>query len=201
VVHCVKTNFGISPQTYENSFTTPLFGLGQDLTPGPFLWIFSFILTSRLIANQPAITLTNPTGSISLDNRGITFVNDSYLAASSSDRENPIQSTINDLQTLSQKWERGLSMTSGVINLQKGFWVLMACRLHKGSAYLIPPSLHKYKLELIGGMHKAFEVLQINSVEYATHIQSSTIHKEAALWSYLLYLLPKITFPLMAMTL
>jgi hypothetical protein len=121
--------------------------------------------------------------------------------------------------------------TGATINLQKSFWVLMAWNWHKGSAYLIPPSLHSNKLKLTAGyntdteievpqmspyesycalganispsgsMHKAFEVLRGHSVTYATRIQASTINKEAALWSYLLYLLPKLTFPLMAMTL
>jgi hypothetical protein len=98
-------------------------------------------------------------------------------------------------------------------------------------ALLLPPSLHKHSLELTagykvdqpilvpqmspyaayrtlgayispsGGMHKAFEVLQSHSLEYATKLQASSLWKEAALWSYLLYLLPKVTFPLMAMSL
>jgi hypothetical protein len=50
-------------------------------------------------------------------------------------------------------------------------------------------------------MGKSFEVLKSQAMEYATRLQSSPIHKEVALWSFLLYLLPKLTFPLVAMTL
>jgi hypothetical protein len=53
----------------------------------------------------------------------------------------------------------------------------------------------------LGGMHKAFKVIRNHSIDYATKLQASTLWKEAALWSYLLYLLPKVTFPLMAMSL
>jgi len=49
-------------------------------------------------------------------------------------------------------------------------------------------------------MQKACEVRRKQSLPYTTCIQSSAIHKEAALWSYFLYFLPKLTFPLMAMT-
>jgi hypothetical protein len=109
--------------------------------------------------------------------------------------------------------------------------VLMSWKWRNGIALLLPPSLHKHSLELTagyevdkpilvpqmspyaayrtlgayispsGGMQKTFEVLHGHSLEYATKLQASSLWKEAALWSYLLYLLPKITFPLMAMSL
>jgi hypothetical protein len=105
----------------------------------------------------------------------------------------------------------------------------MSWRWHKGSALLLPPSLHNHSLDLTagyntdslvavpqlspydsyqtlgaylspsGGMVKAFEVLRDQSLDYATRIQSSSISAEAALWSYMLYLLPKLHFPQMAM--
>jgi len=52
-----------------------------------------------------------------------------------------------------------------------------------------------------GGMHKAYEVLHAHCRDYATRLQSSTLNKEEALWSFLLYLLLKLTFPLIAYTL
>jgi hypothetical protein len=45
-----------------------------------------------------------------------------------------------------------------------------------------------------------FEILRTHSLDYAAKIQESTLSKDAALWSYLLYLRPKVTIPLMAMT-
>ena len=100
----------------------------------------------------------------------------------------------------------------------------------KGVALLLPPSLHDHSLTLTegynfhspirvpqispyasyctlsaylspsGGTLKAFEIFHNHSLDYATRIQSSSMNKEAAMWPYLLYLLPKLLFPLMAMT-
>jgi hypothetical protein len=171
--------------------------------------------------------LTNPSREIVLHNKGDAFVDDSYLASSSTDPNNPIESTISNLQQLSQKWERGLFATGDAINLQKRFWVLMSWQWKKGQALLLPPSLHNQHLFLTAGYdtQEAVEVPQISPYEsyrtlgaylspsggmekslmvlrdYATRIHGSTIQREAALWSYLLYLLPKLTFPIIALTL
>jgi hypothetical protein len=166
-----------------------------------------------------------------LDNKGDAFVDDSYLMAASSNPSLPAQSAVDNLKKLSQSWERGLFSTGGAINLQKSFWVLMSWKWCNGTAFLMPPSLHKCSLQLTagydtetqisvpqlspyasyrtlgayispsGGMQKAFEVLQNFSLEYAAKIQASSLSKEEALWSYLLFLLPKLAFPLMAMSL
>jgi len=184
----------------------------------------------QLIKDLPSIQLRNPPGSIQLSNQGDAFVDDSYLAAVSSDPAHPEESAIANLQSLSQTWERGPFTTGGAINLQKSFWVLMAWRWKGGQAFLVPPSLCHHSLELTagyetsapitvpqmspyesyrtlgayispsGGMHKVFQVLRTYSLDYATRFQSSSLTCEATLWSYLLYLLPKLHFPLMAMT-
>jgi len=85
------------------------------------------------------------------ENKGDAFVDDSCLAASSGDIDNTIESAINTLQNLSQTRERGLFSTGGAINLRKSFWVLITWCWHKGRAYLVPPSLHDYKLALTAG--------------------------------------------------
>jgi hypothetical protein len=165
-----------------------------------------------------------------MENRGDAFVDDFYLATASSDISNPMESVITNLKILGQTWERGLFSTGGALNLQKSFWVMMAWRWKNGTAILLPPSLHNQTLELTsgydtqtpvqipqmspydayrtlgayispsGGIGKAYEVLRAHSLDYATKIQASSLNKEAALWSYLLYYLPKVTFPLMVMS-
>jgi hypothetical protein len=107
----------------------------------------------------------------------------------------------------------------------------MSWKWKDGSALLLPPSLHNYHLSLTagydtqltvqvpqlspyasyrtlgaylspsGGMEKSLEVLRNHAKDYATRIQGSMITREAALWSFLLYLLPKLTFPMVALTL
>lgn len=230
-IHHRKRQYCISSTTYKNSSTTLLYGLGQGSAPGPFSWILLFTLIAQLLPNQPSVKLSNPEGKVTLNNQGDSFVDNSSLAASSQEPHSPVESTVSCLKQLSQRWERGLFTTGGAINLQKSFWVLMSWQWQDGEALLIPPSLHHYKLELTtgydtsspipvpqlspynsyctlgafispsGGMHKAYEVLQTYSRDYATRIQSSKISKEAVLWSFLLYLLPKLTFPLIAYTL
>jgi hypothetical protein len=174
--------------------------------------------------------MTNPSSTIQLQHQGDAFVDDSYLVALATDSTNPIQSAVDNLSNLGQSWERGLFSTGGAINLQKSFWVLLAWKWKAGKASLLTPDKHQHQLLLTAGydvgnltavpqlsphdsyrtlgayispaghMAKAFEVLKEHSTLYSTRIQASRLNREAALWSFLLYLWPKLTFPLMATT-
>ena len=84
-VHYVKTQFGVSSNSYTSTETIPLFGPGQGSSPGPFLWLLCFILIAQLIQDLPSLNMSNPTGDITLSNQGDAFVDDSYLATASFD--------------------------------------------------------------------------------------------------------------------
>jgi len=137
---------------------------------------------------------------------------------------------VRSLQSLAQSWERLLFTTGGAINLQKSFWTLITWKWGKGVARLQNSTQAPEELKLTAGYatdsitvpriepHEGFRTLGVYispsgsmstskkklydiSMTYATAISGSSLNRSASLWSYLLYLLPKLTYPTPALTL
>jgi hypothetical protein len=142
----------------------------------------------------------------------------------------PPRRLISGLQYLAQSWERLLFTTGGALNLQKSFWILLTWQWNKGVAWLQTPAQAPAELYLTAGynplpiavprlcpsegfrtlgvhispsgsMQLSVRKLQEASLAYTTAITGSRLNRSAALWSYLLYLMPKLTYPAPALTL
>jgi hypothetical protein len=140
------------------------------------------------------------------------------------------KSALQNLQLVAQRWERSLFTVGGAINFQKSFWFIFHWKWKEGVARLIPPpedlKLHLtegYRLESpiivpqksvhdtyrtlgvhispSGDTSTAAQVLLEKAKDYQVKIALSSLPREAALLSYNVYLLPKLGYPLPAMSL
>jgi hypothetical protein len=139
------------------------------------------------------------------------------------------ESAVRNLQVLAQKWERALFTTGGAINFSKSFWFLFHWKWSCGIARLVPPPA-TLSLKLTEGsqvdctisvpqisVHDTYRTLGVHispsgvtkdalqgllakARDYQAKIITSNLPREVALLSYNMYLLPKLGYPLPALT-
>jgi len=132
---------------------------------------------------------------------------------------------VTNLTKLAQHWERLLFSTGGAINMKKSHWYLMTWLWKKGVPTVAPISKRPATLTLTTGYSSSPEVVprieptasfrtlgvylspsgsqkpQIQILcnyvqDYYSSVSVSTLTPSEALWSYILYLHPKLTYPL-----
>lgn len=161
-----------------------MFGPDQGSTTGLFLWLLCFCLIADIRRLKgPPIQFSFVEGTITIQNTGDTFVDDFYLGKSSmyesianetlqlSQSKHP-HSAVQNLNMMSQHWEKLLFSTGGAINLSKSFWVLMGWNWSKGKATLLPPELSSATLELTEGYNIETLVRVLVLLSFTSHTQN-----------------------------
>lgn len=154
-----------------------LFGPGQGLTLGPFLWLILFtLIVTSIDPHLRRISLQSTDSKITVEDVGEAFVDDRFLGCTSTYEHDPLLSeqenkrmaelnSISGLHDLAQQWERLLFSIGGAICLQKSFWYLISWTWSKsGTAKLSTIAKSPGTLELTSGYNLTHKVV-VPSIE------------------------------------
>lgn len=157
----VKTIYGILDQSYTNSSDYFLYGPEQGSTIGPILWLLCFLLKYRSLSSSTVgMEFSSVDRTIHAKSKGAAFVDDTGLGCNVSpqsylDKVLGQQShearIVQNLQKLSQEWERLLYSTGGALNLSKCFWYLLSWRWSNGMPTIVTKEHDTHKLCFTSG--------------------------------------------------
>jgi hypothetical protein len=122
--YSVKTQHGISGDTYQGTLHSPLFGTGQGSGASPAVWL-TLVVTlmntmDRLIT--PRMNFLSPDTTQRHSRLIDAFVDDTSLGFTDSTGSQTLQNLTDSLTNIAQTWEKLLSLSGGSLNLKKCSW-------------------------------------------------------------------------------
>lgn len=126
----VKTAYGLSSNSFRNTFLRYVFGLLQGSSEVCPIWSLSSSIQFEVMDKQyPMAVFPSPRPEVSTERNGESFVDDTTLWVTSMTAS--LQEVIQQMTSKAQAWEHRVHVAGGALNLLKTFFYAISWKYQK----------------------------------------------------------------------
>jgi hypothetical protein len=132
----VKTAYGLSSNSFQNTFLRYVFGLLQGSSEVCPIWSLSSSIQFEVMDKQyPMAVFPSPRPEVSTERNGESFVDDTTLWVTSMTAS--LQEVIQQMTSKAQAWEHRVHVAGGALNLLKTFFYAISWKYQKNGQPVI----------------------------------------------------------------